>query len=1505
MGGKHHGAGSSSGSGGGGGGGGSLNSSLCTSVMTNATSGSSSLTQQQQQLQAKYIKSKRHQSRYTSLQHSGHDSSSYLHLNSLWSIWYGVLLTLFQGYLAMHGAYRFLGCSLIPWKIEPVAELNLQIVLSGVVFILLPVFFTSAVFKVGNLANDGIKLATGARERRCTLSPQDGLEEESRGGTLRALWTHGGPTAAFVHILIALCLLLPRLLLEARIIENGLLPKEQIWATELDFVVINRRNLMALSVVGPTPHLKNQQHSLSGRLNLTTNSLEQDEEDYYNDTMFTAVRGPGTGLVGGNNNLFDLRLDKETGRKAAKTTATTRTTSVTKLDAGKGQYFEVPDLINQDIDEEERQELEEARRAEEEDDNENEDGDRDVDEEGSVIMPDFDKLPSRTTIGAGTTTTTVAAEASNKLNVENWQKLGTLGKQTTITSSTTTPSTTRTTSTTTTTTTTTAAPTTRRSTTTTTLQPIMMTTSRLPHHHHGKTRKHHKHHSKPKQQQPRRHHVASHEQAILESFPEEETTTRDSSIHRVRPEFLPEIPIPSTPVSASNSKIIAIKPKNQKRRISKRAAGVEIEPEYLLGDATINSSEFVAKSNEDEPEETEDFEMEEGDFQAVPALTPSPGASAPGKGSGQDYVRLDGFAGMLQLFFGIDKPIDVAIFSQPPSAEFVNLLCALLVWSVRYPAVFWNTSKAFACIFSLQMIVAALDIILGYVGVSNLYKLQIYAEAMPVHQPGLILNAVVTLALYLLSTALVVASSMVMYLYGHGRLATRMRDRSIITLKSNQTWIYFAHCASLCFVLALAVVKAPLLNDLSATYKNNLHCPTFLAALVGVTHLLLWIVIWLCLTIKRRWHFKLPPLDSSYGGLLGKASAQPLLMSSGQRTGSNSSSSGCNSTSTTVNGADSKPDMMSTATSTDIGMGMVTGGNGGGCVGAGSGMGLAAQEDIYWPKLTPSSPKLKVTFNEVTSTSDDVLLIGDQEQTDGKRHTSRGASICFASVAGEIDDGEYATLRAATAGAVVGITMGSMKSGVSTTSVGVSLLHLSEYDELPPPPQPANQQQRQPHQFAHGHPHDYANLSGLGGISDDNISEEGKLLACVRDDSITYASTRDLEPPQPAAQAAPPPPPPLPMKGAPIPQPPAVLPHPGVFGRAPQAMPEMMQLSPEHQHKPLQPSQQHPLQQQHQHILQTPPHLLQQQSNPQQHQHLVSPLAPVTVAVHTNEAHIASSSTPRCLRRADSGVPNEALTPRSDTTSTTESTITTSPPERAPSESSSGVHSGEERELDVIIRPRANGKPPPRPPQPPIQEEPYGRCTNMRMSSFNSDPSSGSSGSSASVATVINSATLPLQRTVPEQKFDYTAHCSTMPLPVGCHSQQLAGSGGGYASTSAMTSSMGGGMPPLPPSQLSSFKTPSMHYANAAVAMGGQQQQPHTTLPNGVRYSNPHFLRRLPHVTKAAESPYGHLGYGAGHHAFAKLPHETHPTIPEDRDSANYSMASDQDCGLYVTAQLH
>jgi hypothetical protein len=39
------------------------------------------------------------------------------------------------------------------------------------------------------------------------------------------------------------------------------------------------------------------------------------------------------------------------------------------------------------------------------------------------------------------------------------------------------------------------------------------------------------------------------------------------------------------------------------------------------------------------------------------------------------------------------------------------------------------------------------------------------------------------------------------------------------------------------------------------------------------------------------------------------------------------------------------------------------------------------EEQIYWPKIAPNSPKLKVTFNEVPSTSSD----HDLSEHDGKR----------------------------------------------------------------------------------------------------------------------------------------------------------------------------------------------------------------------------------------------------------------------------------------------------------------------------------------------------------------------------------------------------------------------------------------------------------------------------------------------------------------------------------------
>ncbi|XP_037924160.1 protein tincar isoform X3 [Hermetia illucens] len=932
---------------------------------------------------------------------------SHLHLNSLWSIWYGILVTLFQGYLAVHGAYRFLGCSLVQWKIEPIIELNIQIVICGVVFILLPLFFASAVFKVGNLANDGIKLGTMAHSR-CSISPHDGLEEEAKGGTVRALWTHGGPTAAFVHIVIALCLLLPRLLLEARIIENGLLPRENIWRNELDFLGSNRERLVVMSFTtspyqnrtfggndtnyywdddNSTSHLpqKNIGHVYKFYPKLPVFESEAVEQ-FAPDNSEIMDSHENLEMEPTSSSATPMKIVKHskttaTTPKITPSISTTRTAKSIRNESrknGSRSHRKQPHKSNKSSEEKRSHyKLEDVNRSLEL-------------KSEKFDFNNFKDIELSTVFESTSHSKSHRTTPSTKKHTSSLASKATLAPKTTPT------------------------------------EPTMVrrytqtTTTRL-------------------------------------------TSLPDSDIHIVKPERLPEI-IPSTPI-ATNSKIIEIKPKKvQKRTIMDDSADedaviVEILPEALIGAVQANLSSY-------------------------------------------SLVKLDGFSGVLQRFFGIEKPIDTSSFSHPPSMEFLNLVVAMIVWSVRYPAVFWSTTKSFATVFSIQMVANTVDIILSYVGVSTLYKLQIVGNVLPTHTPGLLLNAVVTLSLFLLSTILIIASSLILYLYGHGRLAARMRDRCMITVKNSETWIYFAHCASLCLVLALAVVKAPLMHDLSAAYRGSLDNSILCSALGSVIHLFLWIVIWLGLTAKRRWSFKLPPLVQ-YG--TGSGATQPLLIST--RDGGHSDSKG-----------------LSTTSSTD-----------------------GVEDTIYWPKMTPNSPKLKVTFNEVTSTSEDVLIIGEH---DGKRCTTGGTTICITSVTGEADDGDYATLRA---GVIQG--GGCPLNGVDGTTNGIigggpsggSILHLSEYDELPPPPE-----QLLP----------LPSCNTVNGIDfvDDNTSEEGKLLACVRDDSVTYASTRDLEPPQP---------PPPPTVQSPI--------------VAPQQHIEVMHLG-----SPVD---------------------------------LVSPLAPVTVTVHTNEAH--------------------------------------------------------------------------------------------------------------------------------------------------------------------------------------------------------------------------------------------------------------------------------------------
>ncbi|XP_037093713.1 protein tincar-like [Pollicipes pollicipes] len=198
----------------------------------------------------------------------------------------------------------------------------------------------------------------------------------------------------------------------------------------------------------------------------------------------------------------------------------------------------------------------------------------------------------------------------------------------------------------------------------------------------------------------------------------------------------------------------------------------------------------------------------------------------------------------------------------PVGPEFLHLAAALLVLSVRYAAVFWDCQRVLAAAFSAQLLLNGAHLLLSFCGFSVLYKIHVYGGAALLRLPDpFLLNAPLTALLYGIASLLVLLSGTTVFLYGFQKLAafvaTHRRQLPEMAEARCRLWGYFAHSAALCLLLAVGVADGPLLYDLSAVYRGSLD-PASLAAVIGaIVHHFLWVVLWLVLTLRSRWQFRL------------------------------------------------------------------------------------------------------------------------------------------------------------------------------------------------------------------------------------------------------------------------------------------------------------------------------------------------------------------------------------------------------------------------------------------------------------------------------------------------------------------------------------------------------------------------------------------------------------------------------------------------------------------------
>lgn len=137
-----------------------------------------------------------------------------LAINSLWSLWYCVLVLALTVYLAKCNIQSYGHYWKLPWipTSQPWPALRMYLGLTVIALIMLPGFLLASTLLIGNMANDGRKMGKNVS-----------LVGDARRSRLRWLWRYTLPPSHVIHVLMAFCLLMARLIMEAELVRHGFL----------------------------------------------------------------------------------------------------------------------------------------------------------------------------------------------------------------------------------------------------------------------------------------------------------------------------------------------------------------------------------------------------------------------------------------------------------------------------------------------------------------------------------------------------------------------------------------------------------------------------------------------------------------------------------------------------------------------------------------------------------------------------------------------------------------------------------------------------------------------------------------------------------------------------------------------------------------------------------------------------------------------------------------------------------------------------------------------------------------------------------------------------------------------------------------------------------------------------------------------------------------------------------------------------------------------------------